>query len=455
METLNEVQRLNTLNQYEVESASQILEEASSLDGLKENLRRYTEELENTGSLEVSSIENKILRCDQNIAKLTEDRDYLVVEKGSITETIKVISEEKIPQQIEHSNIILQEIKEQFDDEFVQEIALPRFNEELDSGKNLATIRMEYDDLFTRSQNKIKQQFTALNELRREYVLTYKLSYDITKDTNDDFEQELLTLRDVKLPSYQEKIKSAYEKATKEFKDDFIFKLKTSIENVRTQIDELNEALKDAQFGSDSYQFTVLPAPQYREYYDMITDDLLLTYGDDESEYLEKYAEVMSSLFKAIGDVSGTSDKDSVLEQNVQKFTDYRTYLIFDMMVKKGEGKSYSLAKNIKKQSGGETQTPFYVSILASFSQLYRIHQTGSLSNSVRLVIFDEAFSKMDATRIIESIKILKNFGLQVILSAPPEKAADLSKLVDKTLLVNRNNNRSFVDSFVIRKEDK
>ena len=38
----------------------------------------------------------------------------------------------------------------------------------------------------------------------------------------------------------------------------------------------------------------------------------------------------------------------------------------------------------------------------------------------------------MDSTRIIESIKILKNFGLQVILSAPSEKVSDLSKLVDK-----------------------
>ena len=74
------------------------------------------------------------------------------------------------------------------------------------------------------------------------------------------------------------------------------------------------------------------------------------------------------------------------------------------------------------------------------------------MSNCIRLVIFDEAFSKMDSTRIIESIKILKNFGLQVILSAPSEKVSDLSKIVDKTLLVNRHNSRSFVDPFEIRK---
>ena len=159
----------------------------------------------------------------------------------------------------------------------------------------------------------------------------------------------------------------------------------------------------------------------------------------------------MSSLFKLIGDVSSSKDQNSVLEQNVVKFTDYRTYLMFDMLVKKGEGKAYSLAKNIKKQSGGETQTPFYVSILASFSQLYRIRQSGTLSNCIRLVIFDEAFSKMDRNRIVEAIKILKQFDLQVILSAPPEKVNDISKIVDQTLIVTRHNNRSFIDLYKIK----
>lgn len=451
-DTLTSVNKLAQLNPYEVTQASKVFEDAATIPGLKENLARYEEELANSGSIEVSQIENRIIKIDQDIKNLEDDRQALHIERGSLQSNIRMINEEKIPQQIEHSNLVLSEIKDSFDSRFVEEIALPKFNEELQSGRSLVAIRQDYEDLFVRSQNAIRRQFNSLNELRREYCLTYKLSYDITKETNDDFENDLVVLRDVKLPEYQGKIIDAYNKATKEFKDDFIFKLKTSIETVRNQIDDLNEALKDAQFGSDSYQFVVTPAPQYREYYDMITDDLLLSYGADENAYFEKYQEVMSSLFKLIGDVSTSKDQNSVLEQNVVKFTDYRTYLMFDMLVKKGEGKAYSLAKNIKKQSGGETQTPFYVSILASFSQLYRIRQSGTLSNCIRLVIFDEAFSKMDSTRIIESIKILKNFGLQVILSAPSEKVSDLSKIVDKTLLVNRHNSRSFVDPFEIRK---
>lgn len=452
VESLSYASKLESLNKNEVDSALLVLNDAETLSGLRNNLQGYKEELNNAGSYEVSIIDNKIHKIEQDINKLNEDKQELILEKGTITQSNKDIVEEKIPYQIENSNRILEEINTTFDKEFIDNYALEKFQEELDSGRSLISIRSAYDDLYTRSQNKIRAQMNLLQELRKDYVLTYKLSYDITKDNNLEFDRDLETLRDVKLPQYQEKIKDAYEKATKEFKDDFIFKLKTSIESVRNQIDELNEALKDAIFGQDSYQFTATPAPQYREYYDMITDDLLLTYGEDEKIYLEKYKDVMSNLFKLIGDVSGSNkDKDSVLEQNVEKFTDYRTYLMFDMMVTKGEGKTYSLAKNMKKQSGGETQTPFYVSILASFSQLYRI-RSASINNSIRLVIFDEAFSKMDSTRIIESIKILKSFGLQVILSAPSEKVSDLSKIVDKTLLVSRQNNRSFVDTFEIKK---
>ena len=58
----------------------------------------------------------------------------------------------------------------------------------------------------------------------------------------------------------------------------------------------------------------------------------------------------------------------------------------------------------------------------------------------------------MDVTRIVESVKILKNFGLQVILSAPSDKVSDIAKVVDKTLLVNKQNGRSFVDLFEIKK---
>ena len=85
------------------------------------------------------------------------------------------------------------------------------------------------------------------------------------------------------------------------------------------------------------------------------------------------------------------------------------------------------------------------VSVVASFAQLYHVHDEGEIANTIRLIIFDEAFSKMDRERIIEAVKLLRKFKLQVILSAPPEKIGDISSLVDETLLVSRDRNSSHV----------
>jgi uncharacterized protein YPO0396 len=71
--------------------------------------------------------------------------------------------------------------------------------------------------------------------------------------------------------------------------------------------------------------------------------------------------------------------------------------------------------------SGGETQTPFYVTIAASFAQLYHINERHQRP-TIRLVAFDEAFSKMDQDRIGATLELLQSFGLQIITATPLER---------------------------------
>jgi len=113
---------------------------------------------------------------------------------------------------------------------------------------------------------------------------------------------------------------------------------------------------------------------------------------------------------------------------------------------------SKRLSRTLHKKSGGETQTPFYISVLASFAQLYRIRHKNESDNTMRLIIFDEAFSKMDSERIQESIKLLRRFGLQAVLSAPPEKIGDIAPLVDRNLCVIRNGDKACARAFDSKK---
>lgn len=68
--------------------------------------------------------------------------------------------------------------------------------------------------------------------------------------------------------------------------------------------------------------------------------------------------------------------------------------------------------------------------------------------STIRLIVFDEAFSKMDGERIAQSMKILRDFRFQVILSAPPDKIGDISTLVDRNLCVMRKGHTTIVRAF-------
>lgn len=219
-----------------------------------------------------------------------------------------------------------------------------------------------------------------------------------------------------------------------QFQNDFLAKLKSSIDQVQDQVRNLNRALRQAQFGTDRYQFRVERNPDYAEYYDMIMAPELME-GDTglfALPFQEKYGQLIEKLFSQItmaDDTQLNARKQSELQENIQRYTDFRTYLKFDLETTDQNGAKQLLSQTLNTKSGGETQTPFYIAVLASFAQLYRVNDTSSFGNTVRLAVFDEAFNKMDSDRIIESVRLLRKMGLQAIICTRPIRFRILCRL--------------------------
>lgn len=233
--------------------------------------------------------------------------------------------------------------------------------------------------------------------------------------------------------------------------EDFLSRLQNNINDAKRQIDGLNSALSGSSFGEDTYRFRIVAKPDYKRYYDMIVDPMLLEGGYNllAEQYNAKYKEEIAELFSIIAN-EGENAKAQAhddYEKRVQAFTDYRTYLTFDLEVINKDGESQRLSKTLGKKSGGETQTPFYIAVLASFTQLYRIGRDRTASTS-RIILFDEAFSKMDGERIVRSVELLRQFNFQVVLSAPPDKIGDIATFVDRNLCVLRDGKKACVRSF-------
>ena len=340
--------------------------------------------------------------------------------------------------------------------EVMEAAGLPksRYQQELDRLKRADIVHKNFSN---RLEQSVKEQDTAQRKLfnaRREYTDRFKpCPFRVEAVDNDEFEAEQKLLEESELPKYREKIKAARESAMEQFQNDFLAKLKSSIDQVQDQVKNLNRALRQAQFGTDSYQFRVERNPDYAEYYDMIMDPELMEgdVGLFAQPFQDKYGQLIEKLFSQITTADDTqlnARKQSELQENIQRYTDFRTYLKFDLETTDQNGTRQMLSQTLNTKSGGETQTPFYIAVLASFAQLYRVNDTSSFGNTVRLAVFDEAFNKMDSDRIIESVRLLRKMGLQAIICTPPDKVSDIMPIADRTLLVNKDKYRMHILPF-------
>ena len=186
-------------------------------------------------------------------------------------------------------------------------------------------------------------------------------------------------------------------------------------------------------------------------------------------EIIKKTAEIAEyehSLFDALVD---PSDRDAantlfnkILNSDLQSaelrsLCDYRTYFTYDIRVKDtqsvdpatGSPVEYSLSRVLKEKSGGEAQTPYYVAIAASFFRFYRDRSTPT----IRFVLFDEAFDRLDDERIAKVLDFYRELGLQVLISVPTEKLESIAPHMDTVNLVIRHGHRAAVIDFYDRGE--
>ncbi|MDR2029469.1 MAG: hypothetical protein LBP93_08025 [Treponema sp.] len=396
----------------------------------------------------VDSLDREIKALDR---RLIDQRD----QNSTGKEKLRRIEQETIPGLRDDLAGIERDMAEKYGAGWIETTGDPRYQRELRERDSPAAIEQAFPRELARSKNAKEGFWGELRELRRQYNEKYKMGYDTAALDNEAFDNAWLELSENRLPEYRTKIEDARKKAYEQFREDFLSRLQSNIHDAKQRIDELNSALGRSSFGEDTYRFRIIPNPEYRRYYDMITDPMLLEGGYNllSDQYNTKYQEEIRDLFALITNEGGgrRGENREDYEKRVRTFTDYRTYLSFDLEVINPAGESQRLSKTFGKKSGGETQTPFYIAVLASFAQLYRIGRDKK-ANTARIIIFDEAFSKMDSERIISSIRLLRQFDFQVILSAPFDKVADIGLLVDRNLCVIREEKQAAVCDFDPRK---
>jgi uncharacterized protein YPO0396 len=441
----DEQRRLSTINSYLSKDADiDIKYRLSILSDLQSNQILLSELEEEVKRLEANSTfiqkQFELDRLKDEIKQLNYRIEVKNQEQGSHKNIIETSKASVI--NLEKEALLLQDELGIAEDQLEDDLSVYKqeYNK-LVAQKNLYKFKDDY--INTRKGNETRKN-NAIN-LMLQLMMEYKSAHDFGAEASlqgyKDFFAEYDKLKNSELLSYEQRVYDAKEAAEQEFREQFLSKLQENIKKAHSEFNDLNKALKNITFGKDKYKFEYSGSKKYQLYYKMIMDDFNVMQGESifSGLFHDNHKEVIEELFDKL-----TADSENS-QRILEEFTDYRTYMDYDIKIEHGdEGFSY-YSKVCEEKSGGETQTPFYVTVAASFMQLY---SSGIGGDAIGLIMFDEAFNNMDDERIAGVLEFLSLLPLQIIIAAPPDKIQYIQPTIKNVSLVLQDSNISYVESF-------
>jgi len=232
---------------------------------------------------------------------------------------------------------------------------------------------------------------------------------------NSSYAKLLERIRVDDMPARQQQAREEEQRWQDLFRTTVAARLASAIRDVRKTITDLNLQLRKP-IGDSQYHIKVEDSPvrEFQEYRRVLDACAITQEGESIFASLEGDTRAaVERVFRALVD-----EPEGKLAES---FLDYRSYFRYDMEVsdpRRPELGAKSLNRHADKFSGGEKQTPFYISILACYLRAYKRHLPQRYTEpSLGIVPIDEAFSKMSGERITDAIRALRDVDLQGILS--------------------------------------
>ncbi len=202
-------------------------------------------------------------------------------------------------------------------------------------------------------------------------------------------------------------------------------------------LDDLNKELEHHRFGADRERFYfsyewVAEFKEYWQFFKAVIDNPSL--GDGETLFemaLEpKYQQVRERLISMLLD----ENEEKALRE-LTRIADYRNYRRYEIY-KEPEGKQPIALSQYGTGSGGQLETPAYIIRSAAITSAFRFSEGNS---HLRMVLVDEAFSKMDEHRSREVINYLtESLGLQLLFIMPSSKSGPFLDLISNQFVFSK-----------------
>ena len=210
-----------------------------------------------------------------------------------------------------------------------------------------------------------------------------------------------------------------------------------SINDGKRVLDDLNKELEHHVFGSDqeSFSFAYDWVPEFYEYFRFFKEIIETpNLGDGttlfDAELTEKSCEIRDKLLSMLLD----KDTQSALRE-LDRISDYRHYRRYEIY-KQPLNKDKIALSRYGTGSGGQLETPAYIIRSAAVTSAFKFNEGNA---HCRMVLVDEAFSKMDETRSREVINYLTEaLGLQLIFIMPTSKSGPFLDLISNQVVFSK-----------------
>ena len=298
---------------------------------------------------------------------------------------------------------------------------------------------------------------TTLEPAQKEYNERYVCDYPLGLAGVEQYRAQHESLVRIDLERYAARLEQAQRDCKDRFRKDILFRMKDDIFNARRQFRELNKVMEQLTYGEEVYRFELEPSrdPQLAAFYQVIVDKGNQQMTDTDSMdnlaatadpvYERQVDELMEKIMADVDENTRARQEGRTTSgATLSDYVDYRTYLDYDIKVTNTvSGQQAYLSRVSRDSSGGENQAPFYVAICASLLQIYQKSE-----NSIRLVLLDEAFSKMTSDRIRPMMELFRRLQLQVLLISTVEKSTAIQPYCDITYSIVRHGDANAIAPF-------
>ena len=308
-------------------------------------------------------------------------------------------------------------------------------------------------------EEKEQAQAETLRAARNRYIFAYPAGPFNGAETSNEAYEKLLEkyLTDFE-PAYEEEFEKKCASIYKSLRENVIATIHGDIKAAKRHAYEINRLLRETNFSDSTYQIKIEPAKNENgQFFDMLMAEELdsknpdnggiagqISFGEDD--FYKKYEQKIKLLTDKF---MPPRDEDEHLRmqkrKEMEQYADYRNYLSFSMYEQVTDENGRVIRENFVddmagRDSGGEGQNPKYVALLAGFAMLYM--QQSNRDSKIKLVLLDEAFSKMDQERSAVCLKYARKMDLQLIVCVPDERLQSLIRNVDCVYGFRRHNNQ-------------